>query len=135
MEIIILHSEDEKTMEKVIFLDRDGTLNAEVNYLHRPEDLQLLPGVPEALRRLKEAGYKLVVVTNQAGVARGYYKEADVDTLHRYMNEILAADGAEIDAFFTVLTIRSMESEIIKRIASAENREQVCLSRRRLCLM
>lgn len=46
MEIIILHSEDEKTMEKVIFLDRDGTLNAEVNYLHRPEDLQLLPGVP-----------------------------------------------------------------------------------------
>ena len=70
MEIIILHSEDEKTMEKVIFLDRDGTLNAEVNYLHRPEDLQLLPGVPEALRRLKEAGYKLVVVTNQAGVAR-----------------------------------------------------------------
>ena len=59
MEIIILHSEDEKTMEKVIFLDRDGTLNAEVNYLHRPEDLQLIPGVPEALRRLKEAGYKL----------------------------------------------------------------------------
>lgn len=54
-------------MEKVIFLDRDGTLNAEVNYLHRPEDLQLLPGVPGALRRLKEAGYKLVVVTNQAG--------------------------------------------------------------------
>jgi len=44
MEIIILHSEDEKTMEKVIFLDRDGTLNAEVNYLHRPEDLQLLAG-------------------------------------------------------------------------------------------
>lgn len=100
MEIIILHSEDEKTMEKVIFLDRDGTLNVEVNYLYRPEDLQLLPGVPEALRRLKEAGYKLVVVTNQAGVARGYYREADVDTLHRYMNEILAADGAEIDAFF-----------------------------------
>jgi len=87
-------------MEKVIFLDRDGTLNAEVNYLHRPEDLQLLPGVPGALRRLKEAGYKLVVVTNQAGVARGYYKEADVDALHRYLNEILAAEGAEIDAFF-----------------------------------
>ena len=116
-----MHSEDEKTMEKVIFLDRDGTLNAEVNYLHRPEDLQLLPGVPEALRRLKEAGYKLVVVTNQAGVARGYYKEADVDILHRYMNEILAADGAEIDAFFSVLTIRSMESEIIKKLVTAGN--------------
>lgn len=95
-----MHSEDGKTMEKVIFLDRDGTLNAEVNYLHRPEDLQLLPGVPGALRRLKEAGYKLVVVTNQAGVARGYYKEADVDALHRYLNEILAAEGAEIGRIF-----------------------------------
>lgn len=100
MEIIILHSEDGKTMEKVIFLDRDGTLNTEVNYLYRPEDLRLLPGVTEALRRLKEAGYKLVVVTNQAGVARGYYREEDVDALHRYMNELLAAEGAEIDAFF-----------------------------------
>ena len=55
-------------MEKIVFLDRDGTLNEEVNYLHRPEDMHLLAGVPEALRRLKEAGFKLVVVTNQAGV-------------------------------------------------------------------
>ena len=54
-------------MEKIVFLDRDGTINEEVNYLHRTEDLKLLPGVPEALRLLKEAGFKLVVVTNQAG--------------------------------------------------------------------
>ena len=53
-------------MERVIFLDRDGTLNEEVNYLHRKEDLVLLPGVAEALGELKRAGYRLVVVTNQA---------------------------------------------------------------------
>ena len=53
-------------MERVVFLDRDGTLNEEVHYLHRTSELKLLPGVPEALRMLREAGYRLVVVTNQA---------------------------------------------------------------------
>ena len=85
---------------KVIFLDRDGTLNVEVNYLHRKEDLVLLPGVPEALKAFKDQGYKLVVITNQAGVARGYYTEDDVRELHRYMNELLAEQGAEIDGFY-----------------------------------
>ena len=87
-------------MERVVFLDRDGTLNEEVHYLHRTSDLKLLPGVPEALRMLKEAGYCLVVVTNQAGVARGYYGEEDVKNLHVYMNRILEAQGASIDAFY-----------------------------------
>lgn len=87
-------------MEKVIFLDRDGTLNEEVNYLHRKEDLVLLPGVPEALKAFKAQDYKLVVITNQAGVARGYYTEEDVKELHRYMNELLEQQGAAIDAFY-----------------------------------
>ena len=87
-------------MERVIFLDRDGTLNEEVNYLHRKEDLVLLPGVAEALGELKRAGYRLVVVTNQAGVARGYYGEDEVVSLHAYMNELLAPQGAQIDHFF-----------------------------------
>ena len=87
-------------MEKIVFLDRDGTLNEEVNYLHRPEDMRLLPGVPQALARLKEAGFKLVVITNQAGVARGYYREEDVKALHQYMNGLLADFGAEIDGFY-----------------------------------
>lgn len=86
--------------EKVIFLDRDGTINEEVRYLHRKEDLRFLEGVPEALRRLKHAGYRLIIVTNQAGVARGYYGEDAVRELHVYMNELLAAQGAQIDAFF-----------------------------------
>ncbi len=87
-------------MDRVIFLDRDGTLNEEVNYLHRKEDLKILDSVPQALKRLKAHGYKLVVVTNQAGVARGYYSEEEVEALHRYMNEVLRSQGAEIDAFF-----------------------------------
>ena len=87
-------------MERVVFLDRDGTLNEEVCYLYRPEDLHILPGVGEALRMLKEAGYRLVVVTNQAGVARGYYTEEDVRRLHLHMNRLLERDGAGIDAFY-----------------------------------
>lgn len=87
-------------MDRIVFLDRDGTLNEEVHYLHRPGDLKLLPGVTAALALLKQAGFKLVVVTNQAGVARGYYTEEDVKTLHLYMNALLERDGAGIDAFY-----------------------------------
>ena len=87
-------------MDKIVFLDRDGTINEEVEYLHRASDLVILPGVAAALKRLKEHGFRLVVVTNQAGVARGYYSESDVDQLHEYMNRLLAQDGAKIDRFF-----------------------------------
>ena len=62
--------------------------------------MKLLPGVPQALKKLKDAGYKLIVVTNQAGVARGYYTEEDVKILHQYMNQLLEKDGAQIDAFY-----------------------------------
>ena len=87
-------------MQKVVFLDRDGTMNVEVNYLHRPEDLVLIPGCAEAVRLLNEAGYRVIVVTNQAGVARGYYKEEDVDILHAYLNGLLKKEGAHVDAFY-----------------------------------
>lgn len=87
-------------MDKIVFLDRDGTINKEVDYLYRPEDLVILPEVTGALRRLKEHGFRLVVVTNQAGVARGYYKEEDVMILHEALNRRLSKEGAEIDQFF-----------------------------------
>lgn len=87
-------------MEKVIFLDRDGTINEEVNYLHRPEDLVILPGVPEAIRRLREAGFRIVVVTNQAGIARGYYTVEEMNELHGFLNRQLKKDGAWIDRFY-----------------------------------
>lgn len=87
-------------MDKVVFLDRDGTINTEVNYLYRPEDLVLIPGVAAALAQLKRDGFKLIVVTNQAGVARGYYTEEDVNVLHSFLNEQLKPLGAEIDRYF-----------------------------------
>lgn len=91
---------EEKAPARVIFLDRDGTMNEEVNYLHRPEDLRMIPGTAEAVRMFNEAGYQVIVITNQAGVARGYYTEADVEVLHAYMNEVLEESGAHVDAFY-----------------------------------
>jgi len=87
-------------MRKAVFLDRDGTLNVEVNYLYKPEDLRFIPGIIEAIRFWNEAGYLVVVVTNQAGVARGYYSEDDVIRLHEYINQQLETAGAHIDAFY-----------------------------------
>lgn len=87
-------------MCKTIFLDRDGTINEEVHYLHRPEDFKLLPGAARAIRLWNENGFWVVVVTNQAGVARGYYTEEEVKALHRYANRLLAEQGAHIDAFY-----------------------------------
>lgn len=99
MELSMKPSED-RIGAKVIFLDRDGTMNKEVSYLYKPEDLILLPGVADAVARFNEAGYRVVVITNQAGVARGYYTEEDVRNLHEYMNRVLTVSGAHIDSFY-----------------------------------
>jgi D-glycero-D-manno-heptose 1,7-bisphosphate phosphatase len=80
-----------------VFLDRDGTLVEEVSYLHDPERLVLLPGAGE-LATLAAAGYALVVVTNQAGVARGFYDEAAVAAVHRRLRRLLAGVGVRLDA-------------------------------------
>jgi D-glycero-D-manno-heptose 1,7-bisphosphate phosphatase len=80
-----------------VFLDRDGTLVEEVAYLHDPERVALLPDVA-ALAGLAAAGYALVVVTNQAGVARGLYDEACVDRVHRRLRQLLGAEGVALDA-------------------------------------
>lgn len=90
----------EEKPKRVVFLDRDGTMNTEVNYLHRPEDLVLIPGTAEAVRLFNEAGFAVIVVTNQAGVARGYYTEEDVEKLHQYLNTLLGQSGAHVDAFY-----------------------------------
>jgi D-glycero-D-manno-heptose 1,7-bisphosphate phosphatase len=83
----------------VIFFDRDGVLNADIGYLWRKEDFVWMPGAPEAIRLFNQLGWRVVVVTNQSGVARGYYQESDVQSLHAWMNEQLAAQGAHIDSF------------------------------------
>lgn len=87
-------------MNKAIFLDRDGTINVEVDYLHEIERLAFIQGVPEALAQLKQLGYKLIVISNQSGIGRGYYSTSDTDRLHDYMNMLLEKQGAGIDAFY-----------------------------------
>lgn len=87
-------------MNKAVFLDRDGTINKDINYLYRIEDFEFLDGVPEAIRKMNEAGYLVLVVTNQAGIARGYYTAEDVHKLHRHIDEQLAQYGAHIDAWY-----------------------------------
>lgn len=91
---------DDGAGRKAVFLDRDGTLNEEVQYLHRPEDFAFIPGAAESVRRLREAGYLAIVVTNQSGVARGYFSEAAVLELHRHIQRELSAAGTAIDAFY-----------------------------------
>lgn len=86
-------------MRRAAFLDRDGTINVEVNYLHRAEDLQLITGVPEAIARLNRAGWFVVVVTNQAGIARGYYTIEQMHALHDHIAAVLAQHGAHVDAW------------------------------------
>jgi len=80
-----------------VFMDRDGTLNEDLGYVHRSADFRWFPGAVAAVRRLNEAGYYVFVVTNQAGVARGLFDEAAVRGLHGWMNEELRAAGAHID--------------------------------------
>lgn len=85
---------------KACFLDRDGTLNVEVSYLHEPEKLVLEKNVPQALKLLQDNGFKLIVITNQAGVARGMYEEKDILAVHSKMDEMLAEYGVKIDGYY-----------------------------------
>ena len=87
-------------MTSVVFLDRDGVVNTDIGYLWRREDLAWIPGAPEAIRLFNERGWPVVVITNQSGVARGYYREEDVQSLHLWMNAELNKLGARIDAFY-----------------------------------
>lgn len=81
-----------------VFLDRDGTINREVDYLSNPNEFELIPGVPAALRALSAAGYAMVVVTNQSGVARGMLSLETLDAIHARMTRMLAAESVQLDA-------------------------------------
>jgi D-glycero-D-manno-heptose 1,7-bisphosphate phosphatase len=82
------------------FLDRDGVINVDHGYTHKLEDLAFTPTAVEGIRLLNEAGYRVIVVTNQSGVARGLYGTAEVEAFHAHMAAALTAQGARIDAFY-----------------------------------
>ena len=87
-------------MNRAVFLDRDGVINVDKGYLYRIADFEFIPGAREALALLYRAGWRLVIITNQSGVARGYYTEDDVLTLHEWLRETLARDGVQISGIY-----------------------------------
>ena len=87
-------------MNKAVFLDRDGTINVEKHYLYKIEDFEFLPGVFEGLRLLKCAGYLLVIITNQSGIARGYYTEEDFQILNDWMTDELSRQGIKVESVY-----------------------------------
>ena len=89
-----------KAKVKAAFLDRDGVINRDRGYVYRWEDFEFMPGAIEGMRRLQQAGYALVVVTNQSGLARGYYTEAQYQALSRAMREELARQGVELAGIY-----------------------------------
>jgi histidinol-phosphate phosphatase family protein len=89
-----------KPAKKAVFLDRDGTIARDVHYCRRPEDFELLPTVPEAIRLLNRNGFKVVVITNQSGIARGYFTEETLSQIHDKMRVELAEHGAWVDAIY-----------------------------------
>jgi D-glycero-D-manno-heptose 1,7-bisphosphate phosphatase len=91
------HPRASSPLRPAVFLDRDGTLNEDTGYVHRWEDFRWLPGAKAAIRRLRNSGAYVFVVTNQSGVARGMFGEDAVTALHAKMRDDLRASGADVD--------------------------------------
>lgn len=90
----------ESSTRAAVFLDRDGTIIEEVGYLDRPERVELYPFSIAAIRALNRAGFRVVMVSNQSGVARGFFDEAMLDVVHKHVAALLAAGGAHLDAYY-----------------------------------
>jgi D-glycero-D-manno-heptose 1,7-bisphosphate phosphatase len=87
-------------LNRAVFLDRDGTVNVEVGYLSDLGQLRLIPGAGNAIKRLNDAGMKVVLVTNQSGVARGYFTESFVHDTHALLKRMLHEEGARLDGIY-----------------------------------
>jgi D-glycero-D-manno-heptose 1,7-bisphosphate phosphatase len=85
---------------RALFMDRDGVVNEEVGYLHRAEEVRFVDGIFSLCRTAAGLGYRLIVVTNQAGIARGYYSETDFEVLMEFMRRELRGEGVELDAVY-----------------------------------
>ncbi len=91
---------DEQDMKRAVFFDRDGTVTEEVGYLDDLSKLRLIPGAGHVIRTLNQAGVTVVLVTNQSGVARGYFPETLVHEAHQRLEKMLARDGARLDGIY-----------------------------------
>ena len=89
-----------KISQKAAFLDRDGVINVDTGYLNNIEDFKWIEGAIEALKILKKNGFLIIIISNQSGVARGYFSEIDVHNLHKWINLQLAEHNIKIDDFF-----------------------------------
>ncbi len=87
-------------LHKAVFLDRDGTINEEMGYVNHIERFHLLPRVGQAIRLLNQHGWKAVVITNQSGVAKGYFPESLIHEIHRRMQDLLKKEGAHLDGIY-----------------------------------
>lgn len=97
---ISLHKHRSENPVPAVFLDRDGTINVEKNYLYQVQDWEWISGAREAIKLLRDCGFLVVVITNQSGIARGYYTSDDVSALHRHVDEELLKIGAGVDAYY-----------------------------------
>jgi D-glycero-D-manno-heptose 1,7-bisphosphate phosphatase len=113
--------------ERAIFLDRDGTLIEDRQYIGRPDDVHLLPGAADGVRELRALAYRIVVVTNQSGIARGMFTDADYERVRERLETLLAREGARVDAtyhcphhpdFTGVCRCRKPETELYERAAA-----------------
>ena len=102
-------------MNKAIFLDRDGTINVEKHYLYKKEDFEFLPGVIDALKKLQQAGYMLIIVTNQSGIARGYYTEGECHSLNDWMLSQLKKQGVIIAQIYYCPHLPNAEVEAYRK--------------------
>ncbi len=87
-------------MKRAVFLDRDGTMIAEANYLSRPDQVKIFPATRTGLKKLCEAGFTLVIVSNQSGVGRGYFTMADVEKVNEHLCADLARDGIHFEKIY-----------------------------------
>mgnify|MGYP001040009733 FL=1 len=87
-------------LHRALFLDRDGVINIDKGYVYLPEAIEWIPGVAEAIHYANSLNYRVIVISNQSGVARGYFTENDVKNLHEWMSRELQRSGAVIDAFY-----------------------------------
>ncbi|GHU81640.1 hypothetical protein AGMMS50284_1940 [Clostridia bacterium] len=93
--------EGAKPINKAAFFDRDGTINVNTGHLYKPEQMIIIEGIPQLIRKYNKEGCKVIVITNQAGIAKGYYTVQDMHNLHTHMNSVLQNQyGAHIDAFY-----------------------------------